>query len=34
MEITGEIQDIIYQNEVNIYTIETFETEEEETYVL
>ena len=34
MEITGEIQDIIYQNEVNSYTIATFETEEEETTVV
>ena len=29
MEIKGEIADIIYQNEVNSYTISTFETEEE-----
>ena len=30
MEITGEVADIIYQNEVNSYTITTFETDEEE----
>ena len=29
MEITGEVADIIYQNEVNSYTITTFETEDE-----
>lgn len=29
MEITGEIQTIIYKNEVNSYTIAEFETEEE-----
>lgn len=29
MEIKGEIADIIYQNEVNSYTISTFETEDE-----
>ena len=28
MEITGEITDIIYQNEVNSYTVAEFETEE------
>lgn len=30
MEIKGEIADIIYQNEVNSYTIAVFETEDEE----
>lgn len=30
MEIKGEVTDIIYQNEVNSYTIAVFETEEEE----
>jgi len=30
MEIQGILQDIIYQNEINSYTIATFETEEEE----
>ena len=29
MEITGEVADIIYQNELNSYTITTFETEDE-----
>ena len=29
MEIKGEIADIIYQNEINSYTISTFETEDE-----
>ena len=29
MEINGEVQDIIYKNEVNSYTIAEFETEEE-----
>ena len=29
MEIKGEVSDIIYQNEVNSYTISTFETEDE-----
>lgn len=28
MEITGEIKDIIYQNEINSYTVAEFETEE------
>ena len=28
MEITGEVTDIIYQNEVNSYTVAEFETEE------
>ena len=34
MEIIGEIQSIIYQNEVNSYRIAEFETEEEETTVV
>ncbi|CDE90045.1 helicase RecD/TraA family [Clostridium sp. CAG:389] len=34
MEIKGEITDIIYQNDVNSYTIAVFETEEEETTIV
>lgn len=34
MEIIGEISSIIYQNEVNSYTIAEFETEEEQTTVV
>ena len=34
MEITGEIKDIIYKNEINSYTIAEFETDEEETTVV
>ena len=34
MEITGEIQGIIYRNEINSYTIAEFETEEEGTVVV
>ena len=34
MELTGEIIDIIYRNEINSYTICTFETEEEETVIV
>ncbi|MCI8444208.1 MAG: ATP-dependent RecD-like DNA helicase [Clostridia bacterium] len=34
MEITGEITDIIYKNEINSYTIAEFETEEEATTVV
>ncbi len=34
MEITGEISNIIYQNEINSYTIAEFETEEELTTVV
>lgn len=34
MEIIGEIQDIIYRNEINGYTIASFETEEELTTVV
>ena len=30
MEITGEVIDIIYKNDVNSYTIAEFQTEEEE----
>ena len=29
MEIKGQIEEIIYQNEVNSYTICTFQTDEE-----
>lgn len=34
MEIKGEVTDIIYQNEMNSYTIAVFETEEEETTIV
>lgn len=34
MEIKGEVTDIIYQNEINNYTIAVFETEEEETTIV
>ena len=34
MEIKGEIEDIIYQNEINSYTIAVFDTEEEETTIV
>jgi len=34
MEITGVIQDIIYKNEINSYTIAAFETEEESTTIV
>lgn len=34
MEITGEVQGIIYKNEINSYTIAEFETEEESTTVV
>ena len=34
MELIGEIQDIIYRNEINSYTIAEFETEEESTVVV
>ena len=34
MEIKGEIVDIIYQNEINSYTIAVFDTDEEETTVV
>ena len=34
MEITGEVIDIIYKNEINSYTIAEFETEEEATTIV
>ena len=34
MEITGEIREIIYKNEINSYTIAEFETDEEITTVV
>ena len=34
MEIKGEVQDIIYKNEINSYTIATFKTSEKETTVV
>ena len=34
MEIKGEVTDIIYQNEVNSYTIVVFDTDEEETAIV
>lgn len=34
MEIKGEVADIIYQNELNSYTIAVFETDEEETTIV
>ena len=34
MEVKGIIRDIIYRNEINSYTIATFETDEEETTVV
>ena len=34
MEIKGRIRDIIYRNEINSYTIATFEIDEEETTVV
>ncbi len=34
MELTGEVEDIIYQNEVNSYTIARFETSDEETTIV
>lgn len=34
MEITGEVYDIIYKNEVNSYTIAEFETDEESTTIV
>lgn len=34
MEITGEIVDIRYRNEVNSYTIADFETDEELTTIV
>ena len=34
MELTGEVEDIIYKNELNSYTIAVFQTEEEETTIV
>lgn len=34
MEIQGEVTDIIYQNDINCYTIAVFETDEEETTIV
>ena len=34
MEITGEVKDIIYQNEINSYTVAEFETEKEEIVIV
>ncbi len=34
MELKGEVEDIIYQNETNSYTIAIFDTEEEETTIV
>ena len=34
MELIGQIEDIIYKNEINSYTIAEFETEEETTTVV
>ena len=34
MELKGEVVDIIYQNEINSYTIAVFDTEEEETTIV
>ena len=34
LELKGEVTDIIYQNEVNSYTIAVFETDEEETTIV
>ena len=34
MEIKGEVEDIIYQNELNSYTIAVFGAEDEETTVV
>ena len=34
MEIKGEVTDIIYQNDVNSYTIAVFENDEEETTIV
>lgn len=34
MELKGEVTDIIYQNEINNYTIAVFETDEEETTIV
>ncbi len=34
MELKGEVEDIIYKNEINSYTIAVFQTEEEETTIV
>ncbi|MFR2534338.1 MAG: hypothetical protein ACLS95_03795 [Clostridia bacterium] len=34
MEIKGEVKEIIYQNEINSYTVAEFETQEEEIMVV
>lgn len=34
MELKGEVTDIIYQNDINSYTIAVFETDEEETTIV
>jgi len=34
LEITGEVKDIIYQNEINSYTVAEFETEEGDTTIV
>lgn len=34
LEIKGQISEIIYQNEINSYTIAEFETEEELTVIV
>lgn len=34
MEIIGEVKEIIYQNEINSYTVAEFETETEETVIV
>lgn len=34
MEITGEVKDIIYQNEINSYTVAEFETDNEEIVIV
>lgn len=34
MEITGEVKDIIYQNEINSYTVAEFETQKEEIVIV
>ena len=34
MELTGEVADIIYQNELNSYTIAVFETDDEQTTIV
>ena len=34
MEIKGEVKDIIYQNEINSYTVAEFETSDGETVIV